>query len=597
MVHNAYGPLLRTVLESIFEVFIMCFMGWVLARRGVLDKTTQRKLNIINVSLFTPCLLFSKVAFSLSPQKLKELWIIPIFFVIVTVISAIVAWVMATFLHLKRSQRNFCMAAAMFNNSNSLPIALMQSMVVTVKGLKWGDDDTKDAMLGRALGYLVLYSTLGMMLRWSYGVHLLSQADEEVSLPATDEAPVLDVQAGGGSLEATEPPGFGIRQSDRSFSDVFHRSHSQATLAENTILPARDVPSLPRNQSIPRRFFIGPRKGTNLSYHSFPNTPVRSLSPAATPTRNDDASVQEREDDEWGNESTYLSFSTITPPSSSRLQSRARRTKNALLKTVKAVHRFMTVPLYAALASFVVALIPPLQHVMMEHVAPVKGFLVSAGACSIPITMVVLGAYFYQLPPPLKATEPPPSPAVTRVSRTMDASESEDERSSILVREDRDIEQGRESPRSLRARLDASQLSITTLAGSVKSALKMDTLRRGFQSTKEISSESEIRSGETTTVIVSCLARMVVTPMVVLPAMGALALYEVYPLFEDPVFVVSSVLLISAPPALTLAQITQAAAGDAFERLVSRTIFWAYCVLTPPLTLLYVVIGLHFSRL
>ena len=56
------------------------------------------------------------------------------------------------------------MAAAMFMNSNSLPIALMQSLVLTVPGLKWGEDDNKDAMLGRALTYLVLYSTMGMVV-------------------------------------------------------------------------------------------------------------------------------------------------------------------------------------------------------------------------------------------------------------------------------------------------------------------------------------------------------------------------------------------------------------------------------------------------
>jgi len=56
------------------------------------------------------------------------------------------------------------MAASMFMNSNSLPIALMQSLVVTVPGLKWGEDDNKNAMLGRALSYLVVYSTLGMIV-------------------------------------------------------------------------------------------------------------------------------------------------------------------------------------------------------------------------------------------------------------------------------------------------------------------------------------------------------------------------------------------------------------------------------------------------
>lgn len=56
------------------------------------------------------------------------------------------------------------MAASMFMNSNSLPIALMQSLVVTVPGLQWDNDDTESAMLGRALTYLVLYSTLGMVV-------------------------------------------------------------------------------------------------------------------------------------------------------------------------------------------------------------------------------------------------------------------------------------------------------------------------------------------------------------------------------------------------------------------------------------------------
>ena len=66
---------------------------------------------------------------------------------------------------------------------------------------------------------------------------------------------------------------------------------------------------------------------------------------------------------------------------------------------------------------------------------------------------------------------------------------------------------------------------------------------------------------------------------------------------SSPVFVVSNVLLIASPPALTLAQITQAASGDAFERLISRTIFWSYCVVTPPSTILFVVIGLILSKL
>jgi hypothetical protein len=71
--------------QSITQVILVCVSGYILARRGILDKATQKvllhlclnptrlfsylpqQLNVINVNFFTPCLLFSKVAFFLSP--------------------------------------------------------------------------------------------------------------------------------------------------------------------------------------------------------------------------------------------------------------------------------------------------------------------------------------------------------------------------------------------------------------------------------------------------------------------------------------------------------------------------------------------------
>lgn len=77
-----------------------------------------------------------KVAFTLTPQKLKDLWVIPAGFVVVTSVSMGVAFGLGSALRLKKSQRAFAMAAAGFQNSNSLPIALVQSLVVEVPGLK-----------------------------------------------------------------------------------------------------------------------------------------------------------------------------------------------------------------------------------------------------------------------------------------------------------------------------------------------------------------------------------------------------------------------------------------------------------------------------
>ena len=83
-----------------------------------------QQLNAINVNVFTPCLLFSKVAFSLSAgmfmsasirptyhlpltgiDEFRELWIIPLFFILISGVSLAVAWLLAFPFRLNRRQR------------------------------------------------------------------------------------------------------------------------------------------------------------------------------------------------------------------------------------------------------------------------------------------------------------------------------------------------------------------------------------------------------------------------------------------------------------------------------------------------------------
>jgi len=301
----------------------------------------------------------------------------------------------------------------------------------------------------------------------------------------------------------------------------------------------------------------------------------------------DDAEAEEEvEDDEWGTHRPSIPI----PPTSTRLQQHFRRATHGVKTALLRVNDFMTIPLWAALSSIVVALLPPLQHLMIAHLSPVKGFLESAGGCSIPITLVVLGAYFNQ--------EAPANTKEANIAdeepRNGDATGDEADERVVLT------SNGTQSINGV-GHLRSSNPSVTTLSESVRSAFKMRGLRRRLEWTEGRKARDSYQSvsvpGETRTVFVACMARMVVTPLIVLPCVAALAVFDANRIFDDPVFVVSNVLLISSPPALTLAQITQAASGDAFERLISRTVFWSYCILTPPLALFYVVVGLYFSRL
>ncbi|KAJ7039661.1 membrane transport protein-domain-containing protein [Mycena alexandri] len=563
-------PLLTTVFTSILEVFLLCLAGYILAGRGILDKKTQKQLNRLNVSLFTPSLLFSKVAFFLSPEKLKELWIIPIFFVIVTSVSMSVAFLMGWIFRVKRSQRNFAMAAAMFMNSNSLPIALMQSLVVTVPGLKWGKDDNKSAMLGRALTYLVLYSTLGMVLRWSYGVRLLAQSDPESE--AADEEETSPLLGHAHDRFATDDT---LRPMSREFG-------------------GEDAPHISVEEPVHTHKLLRPGHARQRSrfYNSFPNSPNQSRmklpdidsapdSGSGSTFMHSPESSDSESDVEAEPLPVHAESAASTLPQHVRRPSRHirqpstishlgasgwRRNKRRLHVAWAALNEFMTVPLWAALASIIVACVQPLQHALDEHMQPIKGAVTSAGGCAIPLTLIVLGGYFYPAPP-----EPASSGVSNGATLNGDNGAGVGERIGGIQ----------------------TSKSTTSLLESVREMF-------GKQQTKpngEVPARAKTRPGETKTVVIAVLARMILTPMLLLPLMALCAKFEFHAVFDDPVFVVANVLLVSSPPALTLAQITQAASGDAFERLISRTIFWAYCVVTPPATIGYVIIGLMLSKL
>jgi len=385
-------------------------------------------------------------------EKLRELWVIPIFFVIVTALSMAVAFLLGWTLQLKRSQRSFAVAASMFMNSNSLPIALMQSLVVTVPALRWEADDDKNSMLARALTYLVLYSTLGMVVRWSYGVRLLSQADPD----GVEGSPIVD-----------EPMG----PEDRLEGRLSYNSDS---------LDSEHIPNIKVLGPQPPPG-VAPRKNTPNVFYSFPNTPA--LSVVQLPDNSSDLQTPYGSDDEDDGDDELPRSRPVAEPTRSRLHSILRRTKRRIVKSAKALNEFMTVPLWAALASFVVACVAPLQEFLKNDVQPIKGALNNAGHCSIPLTLVVLGAYFYT----------PPSEVDSR---------------------------RRESTHSD---------STLSFAGSVRSMLNLTSASRG----KRRSRDDDSRPGETKTVVIAIVSRMIITPALLMPLIILCAKYDWHEVFKE----------------------------------------------------------------
>ena len=154
----------------------------------------------------------------------------------------------------------------------------------------------------------------------------------------------------------------------------------------------------------------------------------------------------------------------------------------------------MTVPLWASLLSLVVACIPPLQHALDEHVQPIKGALNQACNCSIPLTLVVLGAYFYI----------PADPEAPRSRIALPTHET-------------------------RGRSVSTTWSQLSLVDSVRDMFKM---RRRAASSAGRKPETT-RPGETRTVVIAILARMIITPVLLLPFFALSARFNLQEVFEE----------------------------------------------------------------
>ena len=119
--------------------------------------------------------VFTKLASQLNADKLTDLAVIPIIFVVQTAVSYFVSIGVSKAFRLKRRPANFVTAMGVFGNSNSLPISLVISLSQTLKGLHWDriPGDTDDEVAARGILYLLIFQQLGQLVRWSWGYHVL----------------------------------------------------------------------------------------------------------------------------------------------------------------------------------------------------------------------------------------------------------------------------------------------------------------------------------------------------------------------------------------------------------------------------------------
>jgi hypothetical protein len=128
--HPALGHLILLVFEAVMEVVCVSLPGYIVARSGGLNAEQQKFLANLNVALFTPCLIFTKLASQLTADKLLELAVIPVIFCVQTLVSYLVSVSVSRSFGLGKRPSNFVTAMGVSSSSNAF-----LSLMLTILGL------------------------------------------------------------------------------------------------------------------------------------------------------------------------------------------------------------------------------------------------------------------------------------------------------------------------------------------------------------------------------------------------------------------------------------------------------------------------------
>ncbi|ORZ03090.1 dynein light chain 1, cytoplasmic [Syncephalastrum racemosum] len=326
---------------AVLQVMTIVSFGAILTRAGIFNMEKQKWLSKVNMIFFTPCLLFSNIASTISLEKLMAFWPIPAFYLVFSVAAYTASQLTSRLAGLSAAYRRFVLACVMFGNTNSLPIAIISSLAVSEAGkiLFWDADDTQDAVAARGISYTLFFAIFGNLVRWSYGYSLLRKHDDDDMDSLSTDSSILASQT----------------------------SSNYGTIVEEDLER--------QNQD------------SHLRPSGMPDRRLSSMTLTAQPEEPEEISKPHQEA-----ETTRL-LSTF--PSLPDQQQESQSERSCVVRLARRIHGFMSPPLYAALLALLVGL-TPLKSILYDK----QWFLYpcftkaieTCGRAAVPIILVCLGA-------------------------------------------------------------------------------------------------------------------------------------------------------------------------------------------------------------
>lgn len=402
--HPDFGHLTLLVFEAVLEVVCVSAPGYIVARQGMFDAESQKFLANLNVQLFTPALIFTKLASQLTADKLADLAIIPVIFIVQTIISFLSAWIISKLMRFKKRQANFVIAMAVFGNSNSLPISLVISLSKTLKGLHWdkvpGDND--DEVGARGILYLLIFQQLGQLVRWTWGYNVLLAPADRYTEEQGGTMRISESERGRSEYRGTSEeqerlisPG----ESDLDYSDDDSTRVATSPAATNgTKSPSGLDQYSSRSSSSPPDSLSTPANGNIVPGHNIlTNGHIQKGDESQGPVsgflnRVKNAIIEGARKTKSGIKRIGCGvFSALPKPVRTILS----MIWTSITHFLAGLWEFMNPPLWAMLIAILIASIPRMQHAFFDDGTFLRNSVTRAieqsGGVAVPLILVVLG--------------------------------------------------------------------------------------------------------------------------------------------------------------------------------------------------------------
>ena len=178
--------------KAVISIFLIALAGVFLVRSKIISKDSLRVLGHLIVYMLLPCLLFHKIATSVSWEQLQEYWVFPMTCVLYILLGLLLGWITVKICKPRKEMKSGVIAAIAFNNSGYIPIALVIA-ITTIFPVFMSDPQADDKAVAFIAIYLLTYSPV----LWTIGYSLVSGKKlSDITLRKLFPPPIIGMLAG-----------------------------------------------------------------------------------------------------------------------------------------------------------------------------------------------------------------------------------------------------------------------------------------------------------------------------------------------------------------------------------------------------------------